>query len=184
MYVVISLFKARALTHTFAVFGLCTGISFTLSHLSCSLVFSLCSNISFLLMPPPFSLHPIPVSYMACPVFAARASLLSLLPSASLFTPHHFVSATVVLVVVSYLLALSCNDLSVILGTVGALATVPVSLTLPSLYFLCLSSLSPTLSSLPAEEEGKTRRWRVVARIGVGLGLVMTVLFMYGTYAT
>ncbi|TFJ88733.1 hypothetical protein NSK_000302 [Nannochloropsis salina CCMP1776] len=117
-------------------------------------------------------------------IFAARASLLSLIPSASLFASHHFVSATVVLVVVSYLLALRFTDLNVIQGTVGALAMVPVCLTLPSLYFLRLSSLSPTLSSLPAEEEGKTRRWRVAARIGVGLGLVMTVLFMYGTYAT
>jgi len=73
-------------------------------------------------------------------------------------------------------------DLSVILGTVGALATVPNSLTLPSLYYLSLSR-PRSLPSQQANEGGregerKGEWWRMAARVGVGMGAFMSVAFL------
>lgn len=123
-------------------------------------------------------------------IFSARASLLTLLrPSSSSSSPPSrrlFILLTCLLLLLSFGLALAFQDLSVILGTVGALATVPISLTLPSLYYLSLA-LPPSLPSQQAKEgDGEGGRggegWRIVARLGVGMGLLMSIVFLYGTY--
>lgn len=58
------------------------------------------------------------------------------------------------------------QDLSVILGLVGALATVPTTLTLPGLY----------LARLSADRASKIEGWAAVA-----LGSLLMVMCVYGT---
>lgn len=85
-----------------------------------------------------------------------------------------FFTTTLALFAVTLALAFSCKNLSTILGVVGAVATVPISLTLPALYLARFTQDGRT----PAD---RALYW--VGCLGVVLGMAMTGLFLYGTFA-
>lgn len=105
-------------------------------------------------------------------VFTARGALMIMLQRAKLpawLTPSRvFFSLTVLLLVLTYLVASTCQDISVILGLVGAIATVPTTLTLPGLYMSRLCD--------PQDRATKIEGWA-----GVVIGTVLMVLCVYGT---
>ncbi len=85
-----------------------------------------------------------------------------------------FFTITLALFAVTLTAGLLLRDLSTILGVVGAVATLPISLTLPALYLAQFT------------RKGDTPRERVlcwVAWAGVVLGVAMTGAFLYGTFA-
>lgn len=146
-----------------------------------------------LLLSNPFAVH------LCITVFTARASLMTLLGPTGMAqicrgrgTSSIFFSLTFLLLALTYAAALSFTNLSLILGFIGAIGIVPVSLTLPSLYLVYFTS-----ASLEEENEDhdkrqnggseKSRRMRkerllqILGYAGVVLGVSMTVFFLYGT---
>lgn len=86
----------------------------------------------------------------------------------------YFNTLTTLLMVTTYLLSLVLHDLSVILGVLGAVATVPVTLTLPGLYLVRLSRQE--------EEGGSTMiRDRLLGWSFVVLGMCISIFCLYAT---
>lgn len=85
-----------------------------------------------------------------------------------------FFTTTLTLFAFTLACAFAFKDLSTILGVVGAVATVPISLTLPALYLAYFTRGKTT-------REDAVLHW--VGWFGVVLGMAMTGLFLYGTFA-
>lgn len=88
-----------------------------------------------------------------------------------LYPSYVFIGWTLLLMGSSYILGLVLHELDFILGLIGAMATVPVTLILPGLYLAKLAD--------PTSQRGRIDQW-----LGYGsmiLGIFVSVLCLYGT---
>jgi len=82
--------------------------------------------------------------------------------------------------IITYSLALLLEDISIILGVVGAVATVPITLTLPGLYLARLSSSS---SSSSGSGGGGSSVDSILGWSCFFLGIFLCGFCLYGTLA-